>query len=196
MRRVGLIGLLGASLAATSVSATMATATRPKAAVCGGASWRLMTLSDPDRAKVVLTPRATTIGAIVARSTPQPIPRRRTTSFQKRTWQVVAQIAEYRLVGNVLHLSLSDDNTYVDATIPAPACLPASARARSAVLGAWTKFTSDCGRPTDRSQPLGAVAYVTGVGSWSTVHTGHGNAPNGATLSPVTHFRFVAGCGA
>jgi hypothetical protein len=196
MRRVGLIVLLGASLAATIVSVSMATASQPKSKVCGGTLWRLTTLSDRDRGKVVLSPRPTTIGSIVARSTPQPIPRRRITAFQKRTWEVVAQITEYRLVGSVLHLSLSDDNTYVDATIPAPACLPATARARSAVVGAWTKFTSDCGRPTDRPQPLGAVAYVTGVGSWSTVHTGHGVAPNGARLSPVTGFRFVAGCGA
>jgi hypothetical protein len=157
----------------------------------------LTTLSDRDRAQVVLSPpRPTTIGAIVSRSTPQPLPRRRTTSFQKRTWEVVAQIAEYRLAGNVLHLSLSDDNTYVDATIPAPSCLPATARGRSAIVRAWTKFTSDCGRPVERPQPLGAVAYVTGVGSWSAARAGHGVAPNGATLSPVTGFRFVAGCGA
>ena len=196
MRRVGLIAVFGAALAATCISASFASASRPNAATCGGALWRLTTLSDPDRGKVALTPRPTTIGAIVTRATPQPIPRRRTTTFQRHAWEVVAQIAEYRLVQNVLHLSLSDDNTYVDALLPSPACLPANARARSAVVRAWTKFTTDCApHPTQRPQPLGAVAYVTGVGSWSTARTGH-VAPNGATLGPVTGFRFVAGCGA
>src|SRR5262249_2160092 len=152
---------------------------------------------DPDRAKVVLAPRGTTIGKIVMRTTPQPIPtRRRTTSFQRQNWQVAAQITEYRLVGNVVHLSLSDQHTYVDAMIPAPSCLPARARARSAMIAAWRKFTTDCGHPSEQKQNLGAVGYVSGVGSWSTAHTGPGVAPNGATLSPVTGFRFVAGCGA
>jgi hypothetical protein len=196
MRRVGLIGLLVGTLAATSVSATLAKASRPNAALCGGVFWRLTTLSDRDRGKVALAPRPTTIGAIAARPTPQPIPRRRATTFQRRAWQVVAQISDYRLVGNVLHMSLSDDNTYVDAMLPAPSCLPTTARARSAIVRAWTKFTTDCGHPSERQQPLGAVAYVTGVGSWSAVRTGHGVAPNGATLGPVTGFRFVAGCGA
>jgi len=196
VKRVGLIGLLGASLATAIVSASMAFASRPNAASCGGALWRLTTLSDRDRGKVALSPRPTTIGAIVGRGTPRPLPRRRTTAFQRQTWEVVAQITEYRLAGGVLHLTLSDDNTYVDATIPVPSCLPATARARSSIIAAWTKFISDCGHPTDRSQPLGAVAYVSGVGFWSSVRTGHGVAPNGAALSPVTGFRFVAGCGA
>jgi hypothetical protein len=159
--------------------------------------WRLNTLSDPDRLKVVLSPRATTIGGIVARPAPRQVPtRRRTTTFQKRTWQVAAQITDYRLVGNVVHLSLSDQHTYVDATIPAPSCLPATTRARSSIIAAWRKFTTDCGHPSDQRQPLGAVGYVSGVGSWSSVRSGTGVAPNGATLSPVTGFRFVAGCGA
>jgi hypothetical protein len=175
------------------VSASMAVASRPSGASCGGALWRLGTLSDQDRAKVSLKARSTTIGAIVARSTPQPLPRRRTTQFQRQTWQVIAQIADFHLVGDVIHMSLSDDNTYVDATIPAPSCLPSSARARAAIIRTWTKFTSDCGHPTDHDQPLGAVVFVTGVGAWSP-RRGQGVAPNGAALSPVTGLRIVAGC--
>jgi hypothetical protein len=198
VKRVGIIGVLAASLATPVVSASIGSASAPSAATCGGVQWRLTTFSDPDRAKVVLSPRATTIGAIVGRTTPQPIPtRRRTTSFQKRTWQVAAQITDYRLVGNVIHIGLSDQRTYLDAAIPAPSCLPATARARTAMIAAWRRFTTDCRvHPSDQKQPLGAVGYVSGVGSWSTVHTGPGVAPNGATLSPVTGFRFVAGCGA
>jgi hypothetical protein len=197
LKRVGIIGVLAAALATPVVSASTGAASAPSAVACGGLQWRLNTLSDPDRAKVALAPRSTTIGGIVGRTTPRPIPtRRRTTSFQKKTWQVAAQITEYRLIGNVVHITLSDQHTYVDAAIPAPSCLPATARARSAMIAAWRKFTTDCGHPTDQKQPLGAVGYVSGVGSWSAAHTGPGVAPNGATLSPVTGFRFVAGCGA
>jgi hypothetical protein len=197
MKRVGIIGLLAALLATPAVSASHGSASVPSAVSCGGVQWRLNTLSDRDRQKVVLSPRSTTIGGIVARPTPRPIPtQRRTTTFQKRTWQVAAQITDYHLVGNVLHLSLSDQHTYVDATIPAPSCLPAATRARSSIIAAWRKFTTDCGHPSEQRQPLGAVGTVSGVGSWSTVHTGVGVAPNGATLSPVTGFRFAAGCGA
>ena len=193
MKRVGVIGLLAGLLAATVVSASLAIASRPNAASCGGAAWRLSTLSDQDRGKVSLTPRKTTIGALVARATPPLLPRRRTTPFQRQTWEVIAQIAEVRLVGSVIHLSLSDDNTYVDATLPAPSCLLTTARARSSMIRTWTRFTSECGRPADHNQPLGAVAYVTGVGGW-TAARGHGFAPNGAALSPVTGLRIVAGC--
>jgi hypothetical protein len=194
MKRVGIIGLLGGSLAVAIVSASHAFASSRGAAACGGSTWRMATLSDQDRSKVVLNPRQTTIGAIVARGTPQPLPRRRTTPFQRQTWQVVAEIAEYHLAGNVIHLTLSDQQVYLDASIPAPSCLPSKTRARSAIVGAWNKFTNDCGRhPTDKSQPLGWVAYVTGVGAWSLAR-GHGVAPNGAALSPVTGLRIVAGC--
>jgi hypothetical protein len=196
VKRVGIIGVLAAALATPVVSASTGTASAPSAVACGGVQWRLTTLSDPDRAKVKLAPRGTTIGAIVGRTTPQPIPtRRRPTSFQRQTWQVAAQITDYRLVGNIVHLSLSDQHTYVDAMIPSPSCLPATTRARSSIIAAWRKFTTDCGHPSDQKQYLGAVGWVSGVGSWSTVHTGPGVAPNGATLGPVTGFRFVAGCG-
>jgi hypothetical protein len=197
VKRVGIIGVLAASLATPVVSASIGSASAPSAAACGGVQWRLTTFSDPDRAKVVLSPRATTIGGIAARATPRTIPtRRRPTAFQRQTWQVAAQITDYHLVGNVVHITLSDQHTYVDAAIPAPSCLPATARARTAMIAAWRKFTTDCGHPSEQRQPLGAVGYVSGVGSWSTVRSGPGSAPNGATLSPVTGFRFVAGCGA
>jgi hypothetical protein len=197
VKRVGIIGVLAAALATPVVSASTGAASAPSAVACGGLQWRLTTLSDPDRAKVVLAARGTTIGAIVARTTPQPIPtRRRPTSFQRQNWQVAAQITDYHLVGNVLHLSLSDQHTYVDAMIPSPSCLPAATRARSAIIAAWRTFMTNCRvHPSEQKQPLGAVGWVSGVGSWSTAHRGPGVAPNGATLGPVTGFRFVAGCG-
>jgi hypothetical protein len=52
-----------------------------------------------------------------------------------------------------------------------------------------------CGPATDSFQPLGAVAYVNGVGYWGR-HSGPATAGNGAKLSPVVRFVPIAGCGA
>jgi hypothetical protein len=62
------------------------------------------------------------------------------------------------------------------------------------MIAVWTLFTTKCGHPTGDWQPLGAVAYVGGVGFWSGARSGRGIAPNGAELHPVTDFRPVAGC--
>src|SRR5919197_1110489 len=129
MRRAGIIALF---LAATSVAAAVApTATsRPTAETCGGVLWRLKTFSDAGARRVSLTPRQTTIAALGARRSPQPLPRSRRTNFQRQTWQVVAQITEYRLDGNELRLVLFDDGAYMNAVIPTPACLSSSTRAK------------------------------------------------------------------
>jgi hypothetical protein len=80
--------------------------------------------------------------------------------------------------------------------MPAPQCLPKTARARDQMVAAWDTFVSGCGRPTKSWQPQGAVVYVTGVGFWSSrFKTRRAAARNGAELHPVTGFRSVAGCG-
>jgi len=168
----------------------------PNAARCGGSLWRLKTLSDPARTKVRLLPKTTTIGAIRDRSAPQSIPTKRTTGFQKQAWEVVAQVVEFRLEAGGFRLVLYDNGAYLNAAIPAPSCLPRSARARKALVAAWTKFGAACGRASDEWRALGAVAYVGGVGVWSRPRaTGPGTALNGAELEPVTSVRPVAGGG-
>jgi len=193
-KRMGLVGLLGASIAVAVVSASAAVTARPSAARCGGATWRLATLSDAHRAAVALLPKTTTIGAIAQRGSPRRLPSTRSTSFQKQTWQVIAQVTTYHLEANVLELTLFDAGVYIKAALPAPSCLPSTTRARTKIVQAWTKFISDCGHPTDHPQSLGAVGYISGVGFWSRAHAGPGLAANGAELRPVTALRFVAGC--
>ena len=181
------MSVLAASADGTSV---------PNAARCGGNLWRLKTLSDPASKKVRLMPKTTTIGAIRDRSAPQSIPTKRTTGFQKQAWEVVAQVVEFRREAGGFRLVLYDNGAYLNAAIPAPSCLPHSARARRSLVAAWTKFGADCGQASNDWRPLGAVAYVGGVGFWSQPRaTGPGTAPNGAELHPVTSFRPVAGCG-
>jgi hypothetical protein len=195
MRRTALIALF---LATAAVAATVApTATpKPSAETCGGLLWRLKTFSDARRARVSMAPHQTTIAALASRRSPRPLPRSRRTSFQRQTWQVVAQITEYRLDGNELRLVLFDDGAYMNAVVPAPACLSATTRARGTITSVWSAFSSSCGHPQRAWQPQGAVVYISGVGFWSSrFKTRRGAAPNGAELHPVTGLRAVAGCG-
>jgi hypothetical protein len=195
MTRTGLIALL---LATASVAAAVApTATpRPSAQTCGGPLWRLKTFSDTGRGRVSMAAHQTTIAALAARQFPRPLPRSRRTSFQRQTWQVVAQITEYRLDGNELRLVLFDHGVYMNAVVPLPACLSASTRARGMLTSVWAAFSSTCGHPQRTWQPQGAVVYISGVGFWSSrFKTRRGAAPNGAELHPVTGLRAVAGCG-
>jgi hypothetical protein len=193
MVRLGLIALLvigGSTVAATAAGRDTG---GPNAARCGGSLWRLKTLSDVDRSSVRLTPATTTIAEIGERPYPRPVPTRRRTPFQHQEWRVVAQVTRFRLEAGGVRLVLFDDKSYMHAVIPLPSCLSARTRARPQILSAWRKFLGLCSRPTASWQPLGAIAYVTGVGFWAQ-RGRSGSARNGAELHPVTDIRIVAGC--
>ena len=195
MRRAGVIGLFLATAAVAAAVAPTATS-RPSAETCGGPLWRIKTFSDLGRGLVKLAPRQTTIAALAARPYPSPLPRYRKTSFQRQTWQVVAQITEYRLNGNELRLILFDHGVYMNAVMPAPACLTSATRARGLLSAVFAGFSNNCGHPQRSWQPHGAVVYISGVGFWSSRFLPRrGRAANGAELHPVTGFRPVVGCG-
>jgi hypothetical protein len=185
--------MLAAAVAA--VAAFARTTSAPTPTRCGGQLWRLKTLSDAARNTVALAPKATTVGAIVEKPFPRPVPRKRRTAFQRQNWEVVAQITAFRLEDGGVRMILFDDGAYVNAVIPVPACLSTATRARTAIAGAWNTFGGSCTHPTRDWQSLGAIAYVTGVGFWSQRDGDRGAAANGAELYPVTGFRIVAGCG-
>src|SRR5438874_13614052 len=115
VKRMSLIGLVGASVAAAVVSASAAVISRPNASRCGGQTWRLATLSDAGRASVALSPKTSTLGSLAGRGAPHPLPQRRSTTFQKQTWEVIAQVTAYRLNGNLLELTLYDAGVYMKA---------------------------------------------------------------------------------
>jgi hypothetical protein len=195
MRRIGLIALFLA-LAAGAATVASTAALRPSAQTCGGVLWRMKTFSDRQRNLVRLGAESTTIGAITARPYPRPLPRSRRTNFQRQTWEVVAQVTEYRLAGNELRLVLFDHGSYMNAVVPVPECLPRQARLRNALADVWSRFSGSCGRPQRTWQPQGAVVYIRGVGFWSSrFKARRGAARNGAELHPVTAIRPVAGCG-
>jgi hypothetical protein len=183
-------------LVAAAIGAVAAFA-RPQAPTpthCGGTTWRLKNFSDIQRTTVGLLPKSTTIGDIVARPYPRPVPQKRRTPFQRQNWEVVAQVTLFRLEDAGLRMILFDDGSYVNAVIPTPSCLSTRSRARGAMNDAWNTFVTKCTHPTRDWEPLGAIVYVSGVGLWSERSGDRGAARNGAELYPVTSFRVVAGC--
>jgi hypothetical protein len=195
MKRVGLTAIFLIAATAAAAAANVRTAASPSAARCGGALWRLKTLSDAGRTSVRLTPSSTTIAAISGRTSPQPLPRNRRTAFQRQTWEVVAQLTAFRLEPGGVRLVLVDSNSFMNAVIPTPACLSGRTRGRAQIAQVWKQFGADCAHAKTDWQPLGAVVYVQGVGFWSQRQQGlRGAAPNGAELHPVTRLRIVVGC--
>ena len=193
---MALVLAVAASAAAVAQTAPRRPTLTPSAKTCGGILWRLKTFSDRQSRVVRMSPERTTIGAIGERQPPHALPRSRRTKFQRQVYEVVAQITEYRIDGNELRLILYDHNAYMNAVVPAPACLSKGTRARGALAAVWAAFFGSCGRPLRSWQPQGAVMFVAGVGFWSSRFTNRrGAAPNGAELHPVTGLRTVAGCG-
>jgi hypothetical protein len=195
MKRVGLTAAFLLAATAAAAAANTHISASPSAATCGGSLWRLMTLSDPGRVRVRLTPSATTIEAIAKRRNPGRVPRTRRTDFQRQAWEVVAQVTNFRLEKGGIRLVLYDHNSYMNAVIPTPTCLSRRTRARAQISGVWKQFGSDCARARTDWQSLGAIVYVQGVGFWSPRQQGlRGAASNGAELHPVTGLRIVTGC--
>ena len=195
MKLVVPIALVLLAATAFAAAATGRNAAGPTPIRCGGELWRLKTLSDPGSKRVQLESTSTTIGAIVKRPFPRPVPKIRRTIFQRHTWEVVAQITKYRVATDGIRLELYDHESYLNAVIPTPECLSKSTRARLSIASTFKQFTAECGDPTTRDwQSLGAIVYVRGVGFWSQRKGLRGAAPNGAELHPVTGLRIVSGC--
>ena len=98
---------------------------------CGGTLWKQMTLSDTGKTAVAWSPSATTIPDIAKMSPPAKITTARSTAFQKHVWGMTTIIERYRVASNgeiVLQLFDVPSSTYMNAYIPAAACLPTKAR--------------------------------------------------------------------
>ena len=198
-----------AGAVATAVTLSGPAVARPAVAVdagsarapgtwCGGLEWRLMTLSDADRQKVVWSPQQTTVGDLAKLAAPGRNPTRRTTSFQRHVWQLTAVVANYRVASNgeiVLVLFDIGSSTYMDAYLPNPQCLSKQTRGRAQILAARKTVTQDCEPVTKQWQTLGATVRVSGVGFWNPVRTTKGALANGAELRPLISFEPISGCG-
>jgi hypothetical protein len=199
-----LVGLAAAAagLSLLAGTATARTGTHPATAAtraaCGsGAFARLKTVSDATRSRINFNPKGTTVAAIGALSAPLPTPTSRTTGYERRVWEVVAQITNFRLdADGSIRLVLFEGTSYMNALMPSPSCLSSKSLARKVITATRAWFVSHCGRPTTAWQPLGAQVKLNGVGFWAPSASTSGNAPNHAEIAPVIGIHPLAGCGA
>jgi hypothetical protein len=164
---------------------------------CGGTLWKLMTLSDTGKSAVKWVPTPTTISDIAKLTPPAKITTARGV-FQKQVWKLTAVIERYRMASNgeiVLELYDIASTLYMNAYMPSPQCLPATARGRAQMLAARNGFLKDCPAITANWQMLGATADMSGVGFWNPVKTTMGALKNGAELRPLIDMKITQGCG-
>jgi hypothetical protein len=165
---------------------------------CGGPLWRLTTLSDADRAKVVLKPTDTSIGTIATFTPPARIGTRRTTPFEAHAWRFEVVVDRYRIGSDgeiALVLYSIPQAVYMNAYLANPRCLSAATRDRGHIVAARKEFTDHCAPVTSSWQLLGISAQITGVGFWNPLRSTRGALPNGAELRPIIDFKIVSGCG-
>jgi hypothetical protein len=172
--------------------------TRGPGTNCGGTLWRLMTLSDADRAGVSFHRRWTTIAKIAALKGPARIRPARTTPFQRQVWRMRTVVDRYRIASNgeiVLSIYSIESGRYMNAYLPSPQCLGERARDRTGMIAARRELTSHCPTVTAAWQLIGITVDVAGVGFWNPTTSTRGALPNGAELRPLTNFKIVSGCG-
>jgi hypothetical protein len=189
---------LAAAISLAAVAATAAAPARPAAAApnptCSGLT-SLQSLKIQPRRLADFRTQRTTIGAIASRERPGQLVHGGT-AFERETYEVVAQVVLVRrTLNNAINLVLYDDGAYMTAVLPPLRCLTARTPGRQQIAAARDRFVEGCGLPSLEWEPLGAVAYVGGVGFWGPVRGRRGTARNGASLAPVTGLRFLAGCG-
>jgi hypothetical protein len=194
-------------LAAAAVAAMITAATAVPAGArvaapgpqCGGTLWKLMTLSDTAKKSVTWAPSATTIPDVAKLAAPAKVTTARSNSFQKHVWSLSKTVIErYRMASNgeiVLELFDISTQTYMNAYLESPSCLPATARGRGQMLTARNNFLSGCPAPTNDWQLLGATADLSGVGFFNPVKTTMGALKNGAELRPLVGMNITQGCG-
>lgn len=190
------VGVVFAAVLAVVAATARPTPAQESAGSCGSAYRALKTLSDRQRTLVNLQPKDTTLIAIARRQRPKATPARASSAFERRVWRLSAQITDVKLADDGgIKLVLFDAGSYGIAEMPAPACVPKTARARRAIVNARQQYVGACGQPSKQWQPLGAVVLISGVGFWDQPYIPiKQHAPNFAELHPVTGLTIIAGC--
>src|SRR5712692_10476613 len=96
------------------ISVTCAVAAGP---ACGGALWRMLTLSDDGATRVQLSRTPTTIAEIAKLKPPARIGLARSTDFQQHVWRLQVVVDRYRIASNgeiVLVLYSIDSAQYIN----------------------------------------------------------------------------------
>jgi hypothetical protein len=202
-RHRGSLLVLAAAAAAAAASAAAPASGGSRATLrpgpwCGGPLWRVLTLSDADRKKVVLKPTDTNIADIAALEPPVQVGSHRTTDFERHAWRLEVVVDRYRIGADgeiALVLYSIPQNLYMNAYLPNPRCLSARTRDRAHLVAARKELIDHCAQVTPSWQLLGISARITGVGFWNPRTDTRGALPNGAELRPIIDFQIVSGCG-
>ena len=198
-RGFALAVVVGMIVACAVAAGPSASPERPAAGpICGGALWRMLTLSDAGAPRVQLSRTQTTIAEIAKLKPPARIGLVRSTDFQRHVWRLQVVVDRYRIASNgeiAFVLYSIDSAQYINAYLANPHCLTAKTRDRTGIVSARRSFTSHCPPATANWQLLGASVDLAGVGYWNPSTVTRGALPNGAELRPLTNFKIVSGCG-
>lgn len=187
-----------AAVAATIAAPGTAARSAAPGPWCGGPSWKLATLNDADRKKVVRTAKDTSIPSIAALAAPKKIGATRSTAFQRQVWRLTVVVQDVRIgrdgeIGLVLYDIPS--GTYMNAYLANPKCFTAKTPLRKSMAAARSELLTRCGPAHPAWTPLGASARIEGVGYWNPLTVTRGALKNGAELRPITSFTITSGCG-
>jgi hypothetical protein len=150
---------------------------------CGLYRWPVKTLTDLDAASVHWTPIDATVRHLETLQRPEPVHRKRRTTYEFYVFRVRAVLAAvHTMVDQDLHLLLRDPNdpkVQMIAEIPSPLC--ASGTQQTSAYTAARKVAVSLRR---RSRREGVLVEVTGVGFFDALHK-RGSSHTGVELHPV-----------
>lgn len=159
---------------------------------CGTERWAVKTLTDAAASRVSLTPRATTIAALIALAAPNAATDR-VAPVETTTWRLsgVRLVAFKREADQDIHLVIADaSGRKMIAEMPkTPDCDQAApGPLKQKMAAARQAFEARFGRPTSTLRSITGTATITGVGFFDRIHGQTGVAPNGIELHPLLSF--------
>lgn len=169
-----------------------ATATPVAQIACGTERWSVKTLTDPDAARVNLTPKPTTIARIRRLPAPASLPARRLPQ-EFQAYRVTARLLAFKFeADDDVHLAVADPSTggTMIVEFPNSGCTQgAPPAARRLIARAKRALLAACGTPsTSRFTVLHGTATIAGVLFFDFKHGQRGVAPNAVELHPATSF--------
>jgi len=159
---------------------------------CGVDRWPVKTLTDRDRARVVLAARPASI-RYLGSLPPNPGGQSTRGPLERRTYAVTATLTKVkREADSDYHLVLSEGRASMIAEMPFLGC-DRGARARVRIAVARSALDAALRGPVGRSwRHAELLVRVTGVLFFDFGHGQSGHAPNFVELHPVTSFRVLA----
>ena len=159
---------------------------------CGTERDAVKTLSDPDAARVSLTPTPTSVDALRGLAAPEALTDLRIGPTEFYTYSVQADMMAVKLEQDRdFHLVIADPvtgATMIVEFVDAECAGNTSAQVRALMQQARLAFVNGCVEPKASFQDLRGVARISGVGFFDKIHGQTGVAPNGIELHPVLVF--------